>query len=759
MAAPFAERGDSARSGPWLGLESYSERDADRFYGREAETAELLRRVRREVLTIVFGPSGIGKTSLLRAGLFARLAEQDHLPIYIRPSYKEGSPPVAEQALAVIRHTLESRKVEEDLGGKPAATLWEYLHSAELWDRNNRLLTPVLFFDQFEEIFTVGRGTPAAETFLIDLAAIVENYLPPEVCHAFEVRGEKLPEAYRRQNYKVVITLREDFVHKLDDLRKRMPSIMQNRYPLAQLNGTQAFEAVVKPGAGIVTGQVALHIVRFVAASSKQAEQSGEAATDLADLWVDPALLSVVCQQLYVRARKAGQATISTEAVEAARTDILDSFYERSFEGLPPEARVFVEDRLLTQSGFRNTAPLEDANRAGLNADVVTALVDRRLIRMEQRLGITHLELTHDLLAKVVERSRATRQERERRIAAEMARERQSRSLKRVRLAFLVCLVFSGLALFSWWRASQSEKKARHAEQRAVEAEARVALAASHVALENVNKQLEIAKSQGNTQDYAKYSQQLKGVQQQLSEWSSKARAAATSAGQVSISIQPQNAARSLEATLRPETALSGSKIDSAKFMTGYATAIRPLSDRQTQALGDVLNQLNDDRAIPDVRWAAYLLATIQWESGQTWTPLTQSGPASSFARYEPGSNLGAVLGNTEAGDGYRYRGRGYVFLTGKGNYARFGRLAGLGDQLVTNPDLAMDPKVAYRLISQGMVKGWFSENRKLGNFISGDSADYVNARRIINGLDHAEGIAQAAAKIDQVLTSSLVSR
>ncbi len=756
MAVPIAERKDAAQSGPWLGLESYSENDTDRFFGREAETAELLRRVRREVLTIVFGPSGIGKTSLLRAGLFRRLAEQDHVPIYIRPSYKNDAPPVTEQVLTCIRKTLETRKVEEDLGGREVTTAWEYLHTAELWDRNNHLLTPVLFFDQFEEIFTLGRGTNAAETFLVDLAAIVENYLPPEVCRAFDARGEKMPEAYRRQNYKIVITLREDFVHKLDDLRKRMPAIMQNRYPLAQLNGPQAFEAVVKPGAGIVSEDVARHIVRFVAASSKQPEKGTDGANELSDLWVDPALLSVVCQQLYLRARKDG--IITATSVDAARADILDSFYERSFEGVPPGARIFVEDRLLTQSGFRNTAPLEDATREGLDTKTITTLVDRRLIRMEQRLGITHLELTHDLLAKVVERSRATRQERERRIAAERAREKQGKSLRIVAAVAVLCFLLAGLSGFSWWRASESEKKARMLQQRAEAAEARVALAASHVALENVNKQLEKAKTQGDMTEVAKYSSQLRTVQGQLNEWASKARAVASNAGQLAITIQPQNAARSLEATLRPETALSASKIDNEKFIAAYPTAVRALSSKQRTALGTVLDQLNEDRGIPDIRWAAYLLTTIGWESGQSWTPLDQSGGESSFGRYEPGTNLGAVLGNTQQGDGYRYRGRGYVFLTGRSNYARFGDLLGMGDQLVNYPDQATDPSVAYRITSQGMVKGWFSK-KKFSDYIYGDTADYVNARRIINGLDNAEYVAQIASKIEQVLTSSLVSR
>ena len=69
---------------PWPGLMPFTEATQAYFHGRDAEAAELLRRVRRERLTILFGQSGLGKTSLLCAGLFPRLRAADFLPVYIR---------------------------------------------------------------------------------------------------------------------------------------------------------------------------------------------------------------------------------------------------------------------------------------------------------------------------------------------------------------------------------------------------------------------------------------------------------------------------------------------------------------------------------------------------------------------------------------------------------------------------------------------------------------------------------------------------
>src|SRR5204863_5564379 len=58
---------------PWLGLDSFTEETRAYFYGRENEVAELARRVQRKTLTVLFGQSGLGKTSIVRVGVVPRL--------------------------------------------------------------------------------------------------------------------------------------------------------------------------------------------------------------------------------------------------------------------------------------------------------------------------------------------------------------------------------------------------------------------------------------------------------------------------------------------------------------------------------------------------------------------------------------------------------------------------------------------------------------------------------------------------------------
>ena len=68
-------------SRPWPGLAPFPEVGADYFHGRGRECDDILRRVHRDTATLLFGQSGLGKTSLLQAGLFPLLRHGDFLPV------------------------------------------------------------------------------------------------------------------------------------------------------------------------------------------------------------------------------------------------------------------------------------------------------------------------------------------------------------------------------------------------------------------------------------------------------------------------------------------------------------------------------------------------------------------------------------------------------------------------------------------------------------------------------------------------------
>lgn len=152
-----------------------------------------------------------------------------------------------------------------------------------------------------------------------------------------------------------------------------------------------------------------------------------------------------------------------------------------------------------------------------------------------------------------------------------------------------------------------------------------------------------------------------------------------------------------------------------------------------------------------DNRKLAYLLATTAWETAYTMQPIYERGGKNYFSKYEPDTKIGKMLGNTMKGDGYRFRGRGYVQLTGRRNYNRAGKAVGL--DLVQSPDEALNPEVAGRILIAGCTEGWFT-GRSLKDYINHTGCDFKACRKVINGLDKAE---QIAALADNFLTALAV--
>jgi tetratricopeptide (TPR) repeat protein len=499
---------------PWPGLAAFTEEQSEFFHGRDEETDELLRGVKGANLTVLFGQSGLGKSSLLHAGLFPRLRAEGFLPVSIRLDHSTDAPALTGQVISAVARAVAAA------GGNPAAaewqpaeTLWEHFHrrSLVLATAGGRPALLVLVFDQFEELFAKGQaaGEARARTarFLTELADLAEGR-PPK---ALEDRLPEHPDlakqfVFRGRDYNMVICLREDYLAHLEGLKGSMPSIAENRMQLWRMSGARALEAVLIPAGGLIAPDVARQVVRFVAgAPLRPAGDAGTSALDdgLADLEVEPSLLSLVCRELNNRRIEQRLPQITADLLLGKRDEILRDYYERSMADQPPAVRAFVEDDLLDEAGRRDNMAVERARRAltlsGVTSPAIDELVRRRLLHIEDRLGLQRVELTHDVLTAVVKQSRDDRREREKaqaeRLAAEQAaqrqteqaelqarleRERAERAAQRVRrlraalIASLAALAIAGglgaFAFFQWRRAETLKREADQARATAVEA-------------------------------------------------------------------------------------------------------------------------------------------------------------------------------------------------------------------------------------------------------------------------------------------------
>lgn len=178
------------------------------------------------------------------------------------------------------------------------------------------------------------------------------------------------------------------------------------------------------------------------------------------------------------------------------------------------------------------------------------------------------------------------------------------------------------------------------------------------------------------------------------------------------------------------------------------ACELRPGTEDGFRAL---LDMIAADGDIQDVRWAAYMLATVKHECANTWEPIEEFGRGRG---HEYGRPHTVEIGNESFTN--CYYGRGYVQLTWLDNYRNMSHFLGMGEELLKNPELALNRATAYKIMSYGMRHGSFT-GKRLANYLHDDVSDYVNARRIINGLDKADLIADYAYEFERVLKSAVL--
>jgi surface antigen len=191
-------------------------------------------------------------------------------------------------------------------------------------------------------------------------------------------------------------------------------------------------------------------------------------------------------------------------------------------------------------------------------------------------------------------------------------------------------------------------------------------------------------------------------------------------------------------------------KFDHPKFIDSYKTQHGVLNDSQASGMDRLLGFLEQDKDVGDVRWAAYMLATVKEECAGTWQPIEEIGKGQGY----PYGNPVPVTGSDGKTYVNAYYGRGYPQLTGADLYRKMSQDLNLGDQLLIHPERALDPTISYNALSFGMRKGAFT-GVGLGDFINGSRCDYVNARRIVNGLDAAQTIADYAVALERLLRES----
>ena len=170
------------------------------------------------------------------------------------------------------------------------------------------------------------------------------------------------------------------------------------------------------------------------------------------------------------------------------------------------------------------------------------------------------------------------------------------------------------------------------------------------------------------------------------------------------------------------------------------------LNQSQVDQINFLVSEFDKDKSISYPQ-AAYMLATTWHETATTMLPIEEYGKGKGRKYGQKYDMDGSIYKGLD----HIYYGRGYVQLTWLSNYV-FARNK-LGIDFVNHPEYALQREHAVKILITGMKEGWFT-GRKLSDYISGNKKDYVNARRIINGMDKAQKITNEAVIFERALRS-----
>ena len=372
---------------PYRGLAPFAERDYDYFFGRSKDASQIAAATITESLSVLFGPSGVGKSSVLGAALPRALDAiiDGTLMVYVSRWEPGFYPGLLAQA-------------SERAGFAESVTAASLEALAERWIENNG--TPVVFvFDQFEQYFLIplkaeNQDEGIEPAFEIDLARTVNR---------------------RDLDAHVLISIREDALHELERLRGRLPAILSDPMRLDYLDEPATRAAICKPLGvfrkrhGDAAGPVEIEdeLVAEVLAKSRR-------STD--PLHYETPYLQLVLERLWHEERREHSPALRFSTYDRLHRweGIANSHVRHTLETwLSEDERAVCSamlDRMVTPSGMKITLPAEDlAAMVKQPAERVTGVLtalghpESRIIRTvtsAQDPGRKRYEIFHDVLAR-----------------------------------------------------------------------------------------------------------------------------------------------------------------------------------------------------------------------------------------------------------------------------------------------------------------------------------------------------------------------
>ena len=435
------------------------------FYGREEDIERLHRMISLESLSVLYGKSGYGKSSLINAGLVPKLDQgSNNLPILIR--FQAWTKNSLESPLDRIQSLLKElpleRKALDKLSPKENS-LW-YLAKAYQYAHPDRRL--ILLFDQFEELFSYPKAQ--IQEFKEQLAELVRGQLPDRYDELLDIAAdreeaplteEEEEQLYSPLNVRINFSIRSDRMHLLDQLSDYLPNVLLNNLELKALKEEDAVKALVFPAQ--MPGDFDAKSFSYTDGATKKIMRF---LKNKEDGLVEAIQLQILCTSFEDKAIQENIQNFDIDTIGDLDA-IIKNFYHDQLAKIENEhdqkaAAKLLEDGLLDKDRKERLTLHESQIRLlfRVKPNLLNQLVDNNLLRREpdRRIGYTY-ELSHDTLIAPALAAREIREQEE----AEKQRILQEKELKEERrkrrntYAFAVfatmLAIFASLATFVAW--------------------------------------------------------------------------------------------------------------------------------------------------------------------------------------------------------------------------------------------------------------------------------------------------------------------
>ena len=432
---------------PWAGLASYEDPSKSvrklKFCGRDNEIYDVTRLIDDNLLVVLYGKSGVGKTSLLNAGVFPKLRFEQYLPVSIRLGTLEAKASYQDAIITVIEKAIEElhgsitvfNVVEEQTDNQQPDRLWNYFARHRFVNADQQPLFPVVALDQFEEVLRnispehVGK----AQTLLSQIQYLIDE------SHALNDCVVDGKEYFYDFNFRFVISIREDELYLLEDSIDDLSlSMFRNcRYRLRSLTEQGARDVVLIPGEGLFVENEQEEIVESIISKVRNKE----------DHCINSYLLSLVCYRIFNEYTHRNDSHISQSLVdEFVKGNPFEQFYDEATKGLSTREKTYIEDHFVDSTGHRNSIPESDFHKHVPHGKELIEGDNHILQKISSSSGssIYRLELLHDSFCDHLFERKQKRQ--------------QWQKLFRI-LEIIGVLVIFGLVLFLVYNTYDAEKK------------------------------------------------------------------------------------------------------------------------------------------------------------------------------------------------------------------------------------------------------------------------------------------------------------